>query len=140
MFSAERGGGAFLNGSRIQVSQAGRVSECLFSTGFPSRKRHGYGDSALYSSVALATQGARRSGSSAMDLAAVACGRLDFLWDIGLAPWDVAAGLLLVSEAGGRVSDLHGNRFLLGDSRHLLASNGRVHEELAGLFRRLVRE
>ena len=80
----------------------------------------------------------RRAGSAALDLAYVACGRFDAFWEFNLNPWDTAAGILLVEEAGGRVTDFAGGHFRL-DSREVLASNGLIHEELVGLFQRYVR-
>src|SRR5713226_7306202 len=108
MFTAERGSGAWLNNRRIHVSQAKRLADSLESTGFPSRKRHHNVNIHFYHQMAMASHGVRRTGSAAIDLAYVASGRLDAFWEFGLNPWDMAAGILLVSEAGGRVSDMSG--------------------------------
>ncbi|HAX43796.1 MAG: inositol monophosphatase [Bryobacteraceae bacterium] len=133
MFAAERGGGAFLNGRRIQVSKAGRIEEALLATGFPSRKRHENINVHFFHQAAMQTHGVRRAGAAALDLAYVSCGRLDGFWEFGLNPWDMAAGLLLVEEAGGRVSDMTGGAASL-TGEHVAASNGAIHEGLLGLF------
>ena len=101
LFTCEKGGGAFLNGGRIHVSKAHSLEESLFSTGFPSRRRHLDVNIHFYHQLAMASHGVRRGGSAAIDLAYVACGRLDGYWEFGLSPWDMAAGKLLVAEAGG---------------------------------------
>ena len=128
MFSAERGAGAYLNGKRIRVSSARNLGESLASTGFPSRKRNQDVNIHFYYQVAMASHGVRRTGSAAIDLAYVASGRLDFFWEFGLMPWDMAAGVLLVQEAGGRVSDMHGAAHDINTSAHVLADNGALHE------------
>jgi myo-inositol-1(or 4)-monophosphatase len=134
MFTAERGSGAYLNHHRIRVSAIKRLSDCLASTGFPSRKRHHNVNIHFYYQLAMASHGVRRTGSAAVDLAYVACGRLDFFWEFGLKPWDVAAGSLLVSEAGGRVSDMRGGPHSATASDDMLADNGAVHEEVLAMF------
>jgi myo-inositol-1(or 4)-monophosphatase len=133
MFAAERGGGATLNGSRIRVSAVRRLEEALVATGFPSRKRHLNVNIHFYYQLAMITHGVRRAGSAAIDLAYVACGRLDAFWEFKLNPWDVAAGILIVEEAGGRCSDIRGNPVAL-DGPHILADNGEVHEEILSQF------
>jgi myo-inositol-1(or 4)-monophosphatase len=87
----------------------------------------------FYHEFTLRSHGVRRAGSAALDLAYVASGRLEAFWEFNLNPWDTAAGILLVKEAGGQVTDFSGGHFLL-DSREILASNGLIHEELVGLF------
>jgi len=133
MFAAERGGGAFLNGRRIRVSRAKRLQDCLVATGFPSRKRHLNVNVHFYHQLAMATHGVRRGGSAALDLAYVGCGRLDGFWEFGLKPWDMAAGTLLVSEAGGAVSDMRGGAANLRGP-HVLADNGLIHGQMLELF------
>jgi myo-inositol-1(or 4)-monophosphatase len=128
MFSAERGSGAYLNGKRIHVSSTKNLGESLASTGFPSRKRGHDINIHFYYQVAMASHGVRRTGSAAIDLAYVASARLDFFWEFGLMPWDMAAGVLLVQEAGGRVSDMHGAPHDVNSSPHVLADNGALHE------------
>lgn len=133
LFAAEKGGGASMNGQKIGVSKAARLEDSLVSTGFPSRKRHLNVNIYFYWEMAMRTHGVRRAGSAAIDLAYVACGRFDAFWEFGLNPWDMAAGILLVEEAGGKCSDMKGlPRDLHGPS--LLADNGAVHDELAGAF------
>jgi myo-inositol-1(or 4)-monophosphatase len=136
LFTAERGGGAFLNHRRMQVSKAERVEDALLSTGFPSRKRHENVNVHFFFQMAMVTHGVRRGGSAAIDLAYVACGRLDGFWEFGLKPWDMAAGLLLVEEAGGRTSDMKGGPALV-TGPHLVADNGGIHEELVRRFGRI---
>ncbi len=133
MFSAERGSGAWLNNRRIQVSKAARLKESLLATGFPSYKRHLSVNIHFYHQLAMASHGVRRAGSAAIDLAWVACGRMEGFWEFGLNPWDMAAGMLLVEEAGGRVSDMHGGPAKVGNPK-LLADNGRIHEEILAVF------
>jgi len=84
--------------------------------------------------MAMASHGVRRTGSAAIDLAYVACGRLDIFWEFGLKPWDMAAGTLLVREAGGAVSDMRGAGHSVTASDHLLADNGALHDQVLGLF------
>ena len=133
LFTAERGQGAWLNGRPMRVSRIPELAEALLSTGFPSRKRHASPNVHFYHEFTLRSHGVRRAGSAALDLAYVACGRLEAFWEFNLNPWDTAAGILLVEEAGGRVTDFAGNPFKL-DSREILASNGLIQAELVALF------
>ncbi len=133
MFDAEQGRGARLNGKAIRVSRTPELAEALLATGFPSRKRHDSPNIHFYQEFTLRSHGVRRAGSAALDLAYVAAGRLDGFWEFNLNPWDTAAGILLVEEAGGRVTDFAGNPFRL-DSREVLASNGLLHPEMLGFF------
>jgi myo-inositol-1(or 4)-monophosphatase len=133
MFSVEIGGGAFLNGKRIHVSKAARVEDALVATGFPSRKRHENVNVHFYYQLAMMSHGVRRAGAAALDLAYVACGRLDAFWEFGLNPWDMAAGVLLVREAGGTVSGMQGEAFRLRGP-HMLADNTLLHEPMLGVF------
>jgi len=134
LFTAERGGGTFLNQHRVRVSAAARVSESLASTGFPSRKRHHNINIHFYYQLAMASHGVRRTGSAALDLAYVAAGRLDFFWEFGLKPWDMSAGALLVQEAGGRVTEMTGGPLGVTTSDHILADNGVLHDEIRASF------
>ena len=134
LFAAERGLGARLNGKPMRVSRTPELCEALIATGFPSRKRHDNPNVHFYQEFTLRSHGVRRAGSAALDLAYVAAGRLDAFWEFILNPWDTAAGILLVIEAGGQVTGFSGDHFLL-DSREILASNGLIHAELVGLFR-----
>jgi myo-inositol-1(or 4)-monophosphatase len=133
VFTAERGAGAYLNQRRIRVSQAASLDESLVGTGFPSRKRHLDVNVHFYYQLAMMSHGVRRAGAAALDLAYVACGRLDMFWEFRLNPWDVAAGVLLVREAGGTVTDMLDAPVKLRGS-HILADNGLVHAETVKLF------
>jgi myo-inositol-1(or 4)-monophosphatase len=134
LFTAERGSGAWLNGKPIRVSRIAALAEALVATGFPSRKRHDSPNIHFYHEFTLRSHGVRRAGSAALDLAFIACGRLEAFWEFNLNPWDTAAGILLVAEAGGEVTDFAGGSFRL-DSREVLASNGLIHTEMVGLFK-----
>jgi myo-inositol-1(or 4)-monophosphatase len=134
LYTAERGRGAWLNGKQIRVSRIEALAEALVATGFPSRKRHDSPNIHFYHEFTLRSHGVRRAGSAALDLAFIACGRLEAFWEFNLNPWDTAAGVLLVEEAGGKVTDFAGEPFRL-DSRETLASNGLIHKELVELFK-----
>jgi myo-inositol-1(or 4)-monophosphatase len=133
MFSAARGEGAALNGEAIRVSRAKLLQESLIATGFPSHKRHRSPNVHFYQEFTLRSHGVRRAGSAALDLAYVACGRLDGFWEFQLNPWDTSAGYLLVEEAGGKMTHFDGSTFTL-DSREVLATNGVIHAEMEQLF------
>jgi len=133
MFAAERGLGAKLNGQPIQVSQTEALAESILGTGFPSHKRHKNPNIHFYHQITLRSHGVRRAGSAALDLANVASGRYDGFWEFNLNPWDTAAGVLLVQEAGGTVTRFDDSAFRL-DSREVLASNGLIHQELVTNF------
>jgi myo-inositol-1(or 4)-monophosphatase len=127
LFTAQRGRGAFLNGRQIFVSDTGELSRSLLATGFPYDIRESKNNNINYfNAMALKAQAIRRAGSAALDLAYVAAGRFDGFWELKLMPWDTAAGSLMVTEAGGRVTDLGGADFRL-KSPHVLASNGKIH-------------
>jgi myo-inositol-1(or 4)-monophosphatase len=133
-FVAQRGTGAWLNGTRIRVSETGSLVRALAATGFPYyvHERPGRAVTNLVN-VLQKVQGIRRLGSAAIDLAYVAMGRCDAFWEEGLAPWDVAAGTLLVEEAGGKVTDYcNGDDYIFGKT--LLSSNGRIHRPLFRLI------
>lgn len=130
LFTASRGEGAYLNERQIQVSQIDHLSTSLLATGFPSAKRARNPNIHYYWNFTLRSHGVRRDGSAALDLAAVACGRFDGFWEFGLHPWDTAAGVLLVREAGGIVTNFSGLPYHVGDYE-TLASNGRIHMELS---------
>jgi len=133
LFSAEKGKGAYLNGEPIHASQTAHLAEALLATGFPSRKRHDNPNIHFYQEFTLRSHGVRRAGSAALDLAYTACGRIDAYWEFNLNPWDTAAGVLLVTEAGGSVTTFAGSPFLL-DSREVLATNGLLHDEVVAIF------
>jgi myo-inositol-1(or 4)-monophosphatase len=136
LFTAERGGGAWLNGKAISVSCTPILAESLVATGFPSRKRHSSPNIHFYHEFTLRSHGVRRAGSAALDLAYVASGRMEAFWEFNLNPWDTAAGILLVTEAGGAVTGFAGQHYKL-DSCEILASNGLIHNELVGMFEAL---
>ena len=138
MFSAERGSGAFLNGERIRVSTTATLENALVATGFPSRRRHQNVNVHFYYQLAMLTHGVRRAGAAAIDLCYVACGRLDAFWEFGLNPWDMAAGIVLLEEAGGKTTNMFGKS---ADVRapHLLTSNGVLHAEITELFGQIFR-
>jgi myo-inositol-1(or 4)-monophosphatase len=133
LFAAERGGGARLNGAPIHVSKARVLNDSLVATGFPSRRRHLNVNIHFYYQLAMLTHGVRRGGSAAIDLAYTACGRLEAFWEFGLNPWDMAAGTLLVEEAGGKASGMRGEKLDL-HGIYLVADNGLIHEEMLGVF------
>ena len=129
-FWAEKGRGAWLQDRRLRVSARRDLSDCVIATGMPFR---GHGDVAewqkIYAAVAGEVAGVRRFGSAALDLAWVAAGRFDGFWESGLAPWDVAAGILLIREAGGWITDFRGGD-RLAERREYLAGNDQVHNKL----------
>src|SRR5215471_20787018 len=129
LFAAERGEGATLNGAKISVSQVSTLSTSLLCTGFPVHKRRASNNIHYYYNFTLRSHGVRRDGSAALDLASVACGRFDGFWEFGLNAWDTAAGILLVREAGGAISDFHGADYVLGGPV-VLATNSRIHQEM----------
>lgn len=138
LFTAARGHGAFLNGRRIQVSKTPELGASLVATGFPTRKRHKNANIHFYYQVNMRSHGVRRAGSAALDLCSVASGRMEAFWEFGLNPWDVAAGKLLLEEAGGRITDMKSEAHSL-QSPHLLASNGLVHDALLQVFDEIFR-
>lgn len=129
LFTAQRGQGAMLNDRRIQVSQTRDLNSALLCTGFPYDVRERSEFARHFTNFIMNAQAVRRDGSAALDLAYVACGRFDGFWEEGLHPWDVAAGVLMIQEAGGRVSDYDGAAFDIY-SAPILASNGLVHEQM----------
>lgn len=136
LFSAEKGSGAALNGRPIRVSAADSLIRSLLATGFPyDRATSGKNNLNYFRELLMASQEVRRSGSASLDLCSVACGRLDGYWELKLHPWDVAAGSLIVREAGGRVSDFSGTRFSIHD-KEILASNGRIHDLMIAVIER----
>ncbi len=133
LFTAEQGKGARLNGETIRVSKTAALKESLLATGFPSQKRHKNPNIFFYHQITLRTHGVRRAGSAALDLCNVACGRYDGFWEFNLNPWDTAAGVLIVEEAGGKVTGFDGSPFEL-NSRETLASNGLLHAAMLAEF------
>ncbi len=137
LFIAEKGRGARRNGKKIHVSRVATLERALLSTGF-STSRDGLLRSELqaFEKLSVRSQGVRRPGAAALDLAYTACGLFDGFWENGLSPWDVAAGTLLVTEAGGRVTEFDGRTYRLG-SRGIVASNRRIHGALLPILRRI---
>jgi myo-inositol-1(or 4)-monophosphatase len=133
LFSAGAGRGAQLNGEAMHVSKTAALKESLLGTGFPSHKRHKNPNIYFYHQITLHTHGVRRAGSAALDLCNVACGRYDGFWEFNLNPWDTAAGVLIVEEAGGKVTRFDGSPFEL-NSRETLGSNGLIHDALLREF------
>lgn len=134
LFAAEKGHGATLNGKSIIVSSTERLSESLICTGFPYdfKRKEDFGRH--LTAFLLSSRGVRRDGSAAIDLAYVACGRFDGFWEEGLNPWDMAAGKLLIEEAGGWVTDYAGDPFNIY-TPPVVASNGRIHNEMLEILR-----
>lgn len=129
LFFACRGYGACLNGEKIQVSQENKLSLALLGTGFPyDVYKHPKPVVKVLEKFLTHSQGIRRAGSAALDLAAVACGRLDGFWEVKLKPWDTAAGILLVEEAGGQVSDFQGQEYS-PFIPEIVGSNKRIHDQ-----------
>ncbi len=135
LFSASKGKGAHLNDRRIRVSDTRTLSNALLATGFPYNEMK-YLEPWLGSFKALVPHvaGIRRAGSAALDLAQVACGRYDGFWEFGLNPWDIAAGILLIQEAGGFSSDMKGRQDML-ETGHIIAGNPKLFGKLQTLVK-----
>ena len=129
LFAAEKGNGATLNGRLIRVSETESLSEALLVTGFPYNFADRMDFALHFTEFILKSRGLRRDGSAAIDMAYVACGRFDGFWEEGLNPWDVAAGVLLIEEAGGRVSYYDDSTFSIY-APPICASNGLIHAEM----------
>ena len=138
MFSGGRGVGAFVNGERMQVSEAGKLSDALIMTGFPYGVREKM-DAVLeqFRAFMFESQGVRRGGSAALDLCYNALGRVDGFWEVDLHPWDTAAGVVILEEAGGRVTDFSGGPFSVY-GKQIVASNGHLHDEMLAVLRRFL--
>ena len=130
LFTASRGSGAFLNERRIRVSKCARLEDALLGTGFPYRiYEHIDSYLAIFKDLAKKSSGIRRPGAASLDLAYVACGRFDGFWEFGLSPWDIAAGALLITEAGGLIGDLGGNETYL-QTGNVVAGTPKVFSQL----------
>lgn len=135
LFTAEKGKGARLNGRKIRVSSESNLSRSLLATGFPYDLRESrVNNFDHFHNFAVRAQAVRRTGSAALDLCYVAAGRFDGFWEMKLAPWDMAAGGLIVSEAGGRLTDFGGKPLKLS-GKQVLASNGKVHRTMLGIVK-----
>lgn len=140
LFTATRGQGAYLNSRRIRVSQTKKLDQALIGTGFPFRDKHHLGPYLnTFQTIFPKASGIRRAGAAALDLAYVAAGRLDGFWESCLKPWDMAAGVLMIKEAGGIVSDYHGEGHYL-EHGNIVAGNPKTHKELAGLIQQSIQE
>ena len=134
LYTATKGRGAFLNDKRIRVSKCHKLQEALIGTGFPFRDFKYLDDYLnMFKSMIQKTTGIRRAGSAALDLAYVASGALDGFWEIGLSPWDIAAGGLLIQEAGGIVTDLSGQTGWL-ESGNILVASPKIHDDMQSLI------
>ncbi len=135
IFRAEKECGAFLNDDKISVSENTTLGESLIATGFPFKAKHKLEDYLkAFQGIFNESMGARRMGAAAIDLAYVACGRFDGFFELGLKPWDMAAGVLIIREAGGKVSDFWGqDRFM--NTSFIIASNGRIHDAMESKIR-----
>jgi myo-inositol-1(or 4)-monophosphatase len=138
LYWAEKGVGAYLNDRRLRVSARRQVSEAVFATGISARFRGDPTQAVIRASVTAQAAGLRRFGAAALDLAYVAAGRFDGFWEFGLKAWDCAAGIILVREAGGYVSDLSGGQKML-ESGDILAANDHLHLPLGALIREATR-
>ena len=134
LFTAEKGRGATLNGKPIRVSSTDELGNALLVTGFPYDIKHREEFARHLTEFLLRSRGVRRDGSAAIDLAYVACGRFDGFWEEGLNPWDVAAGKLLIEEAGGTVSYYDGSKYSIY-SPPIAASNGHLHAQMLEVLR-----
>jgi len=134
LFAAEKGRGATLNGKPIRVSATAELGNALLVTGFPYDFKIREKFARHLTEFLLASRGVRRDGSAAIDMAYVACGRFDGFWEEGLNPWDVAAGKLLIEEAGGVVSYYDGAKFSIY-TPPIVASNGLIHEQMTGILK-----
>ncbi len=134
MFMAEKGRGAFLNGRKLRVSARQNLDEALLATGTPRAIRKEYQPAlAMMNAATSASVGLRCNGAAALDLAYVAAGRFDGFWCLNLKPWDIGAGMLLITEAGGEVSEIGGGSNLLAGGS-ILATNGLLHKKVDALF------
>jgi len=130
LFTASRGRGAYLNDHRLRVSKRSQLADCLIGTGFPFREfSHMESYMAIFKDIMPRAAGIRRPGSAALDLAFVAAGRYDGFWEFGLSPWDMAAGCLLITEAGGLVGDMDGDATYM-QSGNLVAGNPKIFGQL----------
>ncbi len=140
LFSAEKGQGAFLNDRRIEVTREHDLSRCMLATGFPFKDKELL---CLYlqtfESIFGKVSGIRRAGSAALDLAYVACGRVDGFWEIKLHLWDIAAGVIILREAGGRMTDVSGGDDYLSTG-NIIATNGFIHESISSIVRQVFKE
>src|SRR5262245_59889000 len=137
MFTGARGFGSFVNGQPLQVSDVASLRSALIMTGFPYGFREKIPTATgQFEAFLIESQAVRRGGSAALDLCYAALGRVDGFWEMDLHPWDTAAGLVILEEAGGKVTDFAGKKFSIY-GKQILASNGRIHEEMVSVLGRL---
>jgi myo-inositol-1(or 4)-monophosphatase len=135
-FAASFGGGARLNGKSIHVSKTAKLDQAFLAAGFPYTRRTAvFNNTRMLDHFLRRSQGVRRAGSAALDMAYVACGRFDGFWEPSLHPWDLAAGILIVEEAGGRASDFAGDMTRLISGEEVVVSNGLIHQEMLDVLR-----
>jgi myo-inositol-1(or 4)-monophosphatase len=134
-FCAQRGAGSWLNGTPLRVSGETTLDQSLLVTGFPYDIRtHPETNLDHYAALTLHSRGVRRLGSAAIDLAYIAAGRFDGFWEIRIHPWDIAAGSLIVEQAGGKVTDVYGGPHYLSPSPSILATNGKIHAQMLAML------
>jgi len=134
LFAAEKGEGATLNSKKIRVSETDRIERSLLCTGFPYNIRErGASYVEPFINFLMQAQAVRRDGSAALDLAYIACGRFDGYWEGGLNPWDMAAGILLIEEAGGRITSFDGSKYDIYNPP-IIASNGLIHDVMMSVL------
>jgi myo-inositol-1(or 4)-monophosphatase len=139
-FIAVRGEGAYLNNKKLTVSPESKLTRSLLATGFPYDIRESKENNINYfNAMAIQAQAIRRAGAAALDIAYVAAGRFDGFWELKLMPWDMAAGCLIVEEAGGKITDIFGKRWNLTSS-NILVSNGLIHEQMSNIFKSVPRQ
>jgi len=139
MFSGARGQGSFLNGQRLNVSDVDQLGTALLLTGFPYGVRQKiHLAMSQFEAFVVASQGVRRAGAAALDLCYAAAGRCDGFWELDLQPWDTAAGLVILEEAGGRVTDFKGGPYSIY-MKEIIASNGKIHGEMVTVLDRTLK-
>lgn len=135
IYSAKKNKGARLNGKQITVSRIKKLKNSLLATGFPYEKKSSrYSNFNNFCRLTMSSHGVRRDGSAALDLCYVASGKIDGFWEFKLSPWDVAAGILIVKEAGGKITDIKGNKYNF-NSQGIVASNDYIHKEFIRLLK-----
>ncbi len=136
LFYAEKGKGAFLNGKKISVSKTDKLIKSMLATGFPYNVKENPDNCVEhFVNFLMEAQAIRRLGSAALDLVYVACGRLDGFWEVDLNPWDVAAGKIIIEEAGGMITDFYGNKFSIY-TKGVVASNGLIHQQMLEVIKK----
>ena len=135
LFVAERGKGAYLNNKKRHVSKTAKLTDSFLATGFSYGLKRKDRNIANFTKLLTRTLAIRRAGSAALDLCYVACGRFDGFWEMDLHPWDSAAGMLIVQEAGGKVTRFDGSRYLPYD-KSILSTNGFIHDGISGILSR----